>query len=708
MVATWTKTLAADKRIQASVRPADGSFATPQTLSGSGEDSDYSRLAIGPGGSATAVWRRTGRRRRVQHTTTRWIVRPGRGALAPSEATYSPKIGPLRALRAARLARGRLATGIDGTTTAVWLIYDGSNFAAQASTRPAGGAFGTPETLSDPGRSAEALEVAAGPDGIATAIWGRSTVGGIIARSATRPSGLEPFGPPLSLSDSGQSAYSPDVGVGPDGSAIGVWDRSNGANTIVQQASTQPPEFTLNAAKTGTGSGTVGSAPAGIDCGTNCAENYPSFTKVTLTATPEPGSTFEGWGGACSDATGDTCELTMLEDLDAVATFRAVPKAKISKVKVSGPKKVKKGRKATYKVRVTNSGDAPPPGSASRSKAGRQRQQPRSARSVRRRQDRERQAQADEQIDAGLMAGAFMFIDILPGDSAELDCGQPQGSAEPGLVYCTTGGTGEVDTGEPINDFPPFRFPPFPDCCDPDGDGAGTMVPNPGGHGSPLMKLIPRTTNDKIGSGDVMIQRVSTDGVETEFVSTLQYIFATSPALVSYDDGQGNSAMISYPFPAEIDGLRNDLPVEAGPDGDVVLDLIFWRPQRRPIPPETGDWIDIGELRYYATLGNMDPQNYTCEQDAYTSSDPNLIPVAPEDNVEFATGGGFTDLSADRPASPDNTLTYRLNLTDCLESKGISFDEGEARGFGFHAFGTPHPGGADDTFTGVTFKRQAP
>ena len=210
----------------------------------------------------------------------------------------------------------------------------------------------------------------------------------------------------------------------------------------------------------------------------------------------------------------------------------------------------------------------------------------------------------DEQIDAGLVAGAFMFIDILPGDSAELDCGQPQGSAEPGLVYCTTGGTGEVNTGEPINDFPPFRFPPFPDCCDPDGDGIGTMVPNPGGHGSPLMALIPRATNDQIGSGDVMIQRVSTDGVETEFVSTLQYIFATSPALVSYDDGQGNSATISYPFPGEIDGLRNDLPVEAGPDGDVVLDLTFWRPQRRPIPPETGDWIDMGELRYYATLGN--------------------------------------------------------------------------------------------------------
>ena len=48
----------------------------------------------------------------------------------------------------------------------------------------------------------------------------------------------------------------------------------------------------------------------------------------------------------------------MLEDLSTVATFSALPKAKISKVKVSGPGKVKKGKKATYKVKITNSGNA--------------------------------------------------------------------------------------------------------------------------------------------------------------------------------------------------------------------------------------------------------------------------------------------------------------------------------------------------------------
>src|ERR1041384_3772169 len=61
--------------------------------------------------------------------------------------------------------------------------------------------------------------------------------------------------------------------------------------------------FNLNLTKSGTGSGSVTSVPAGISCGVDCSENYSSGTVVSLTATAASGSTFAGWSGDsdCAD-----------------------------------------------------------------------------------------------------------------------------------------------------------------------------------------------------------------------------------------------------------------------------------------------------------------------------------------------------------------------------------------------------------------------
>lgn len=80
-----------------------------------------------------------------------------------------------------------------------------------------------------------------------------------------------------------------------------------------------PITFPLVVSKSGSGSGTVTSAPAGISCGGDCAENYSSGTPVTLTATANPGSTFAGWSGACA-GTG-TCTVTMSAATSVMATF---------------------------------------------------------------------------------------------------------------------------------------------------------------------------------------------------------------------------------------------------------------------------------------------------------------------------------------------------------------------------------------------------
>ena len=79
---------------------------------------------------------------------------------------------------------------------------------------------------------------------------------------------------------------------------------------------------TLDIFKSGTGSGTVISQPAGIDCGSICAASFPDGTSVTLTATPAVGSTFTKWfGGACSNQTSPTCVLTMTAVRNTIAIF---------------------------------------------------------------------------------------------------------------------------------------------------------------------------------------------------------------------------------------------------------------------------------------------------------------------------------------------------------------------------------------------------
>ncbi len=81
--------------------------------------------------------------------------------------------------------------------------------------------------------------------------------------------------------------------------------------------------FNLSVTKQGSGGGTVSSSPAGISCGADCSESYTSGTSVTLTASPNTGSTFQGWSGACT-GTG-SCVVSVTAATSVTATFAAVP-----------------------------------------------------------------------------------------------------------------------------------------------------------------------------------------------------------------------------------------------------------------------------------------------------------------------------------------------------------------------------------------------
>jgi hypothetical protein len=80
---------------------------------------------------------------------------------------------------------------------------------------------------------------------------------------------------------------------------------------------------TLSVTRSGSGSGTVASSPAGLNCGATCSTDFDYGTSVTLTATAATGSTFSGWSGDCSGV--GTCTVTMTQARSVTATFSLLP-----------------------------------------------------------------------------------------------------------------------------------------------------------------------------------------------------------------------------------------------------------------------------------------------------------------------------------------------------------------------------------------------
>ena len=84
------------------------------------------------------------------------------------------------------------------------------------------------------------------------------------------------------------------------------------------------PPVSLTITRTGLGTGTVTSSPAGIVCGATCTATFAVGTPVVLTASPDAGSVFPGWtSGGCS-GTG-SCTVTMDTARTIAVTFSPAP-----------------------------------------------------------------------------------------------------------------------------------------------------------------------------------------------------------------------------------------------------------------------------------------------------------------------------------------------------------------------------------------------
>lgn len=126
---------------------------------------------------------------------------------------------------------------------------------------------------------------------------------------------------------------------GNSGSVPGIWNSSNLYAYIIAYGPTlatnyitnisdipvryTAPMSTLSLTKSGAGTGTVTSAPAGISCDASCPSASAAFsqgTSVTLSAGAVIGSTFSGWSGACAGSN-SSCAVLMDNSKSVNAKF---------------------------------------------------------------------------------------------------------------------------------------------------------------------------------------------------------------------------------------------------------------------------------------------------------------------------------------------------------------------------------------------------
>ncbi len=262
--AIWAREDGADLIAQAAARPAGGSWGPPTDLSAAGADALEPQVAIDPAGEAVAAWWRSSLTEQIVQAT----AKPAGGSWAtPTELSVPGQ----------EALRPRIAIDPVGDAVAIWENYEGAaDHVVQASTRPAGGGWATPTDLSTLSHEYGRPEVAVDADGDAVAAWehydgtryaiqaaGYDAAGPQLRRLSIPAAGTA--GVPLSFSASPLDVWS----------ALGAtrWSFGDGGSatgTAVSHAFTAPGTYTvtvtgadaLGNTSAATGTVSIGAPPA--------------------------------------------------------------------------------------------------------------------------------------------------------------------------------------------------------------------------------------------------------------------------------------------------------------------------------------------------------------------------------------------------------------------------------------------------------------
>lgn len=219
--------------VQASVRgPADTSWPAPVDLSVAGQTANTPEIAMSSTGAAIAVWSRSDGSNTIIQASVRDA---GTGAWsAPTDLSAAGQDAILPAIALAE----------DMRAVVVWQRSDGANQRVQASVYdPAAGTWSAASDLSTAGEDATLPHVARKQNGDAVAVWLRPVGANNLVQASNYVASSTTWSVPIELSAALQDANNPRVGSAATGHVFAIWQRFDGANTIIQ-ASTQGPAVT--------------------------------------------------------------------------------------------------------------------------------------------------------------------------------------------------------------------------------------------------------------------------------------------------------------------------------------------------------------------------------------------------------------------------------------------------------------------------------
>jgi hypothetical protein len=220
-VAVWECPKGGYTIVQATTRRPGGSWSAPHDLSAPGHDAHAPRVALDRAGNALTVWTRSN----GTDVIVQAALQRAAGTWAAPEAVSQPGLD---------VDRPEVALDARGNGVAVWQSSDGSNSVVEAATRTAAGSWTAFQRLSSPG-DAERPQVGVDASGEAVAVWSFRSANVRVEAAVRSPGGG--WSAAQTLSSPGADALQPWLAVNPRGDAIAAWRSFDGRTSVIRTTS---------------------------------------------------------------------------------------------------------------------------------------------------------------------------------------------------------------------------------------------------------------------------------------------------------------------------------------------------------------------------------------------------------------------------------------------------------------------------------------